>query len=100
MAFVKVATINDVKDGEGKVVKVGDKEIGLFNVNGTFYAIENACKHQGGPLGEGWTEDTVVNCPWHGWRYDLKTGQNEQFPDKKVGTFPVKVEGEDVLVDA
>jgi len=99
MAFVKVASVNDVPEGEGKVVKVNGKEIALFKVQDKFYAIDNTCKHQGGPLGEGWLEDAVVNCPWHGWRYDIKTGKNEQFPDVNVNVFPVKVEGEDVLVE-
>ncbi len=99
MAFVKVANVNDVPESEGKIVKANGREIALFKVQGQFYAIDNTCKHQGGPLGEGWLEDSIVNCPWHGWRYDIKTGQNQMFPNVKVDTFPVKVEGSDVLID-
>ena len=100
MAFVKVASVNDVPDGEGKIVKANGKEIALFKLNGSFYAIDNTCKHMGGPLGEGWLEDSIVTCPWHGWRYDIKDGQCQMFPNVKVDAFQVKVEGNDVLVDA
>ena len=101
MAFVKVASVNDVPEGEGKVVTANGKEIALFKQGGNFYAIDNTCKHMGGALGEGWLEDAIVTCPLHGWRYDIKSGQCEMFPgsDIKVDTFPVKVEGNDVLVD-
>ncbi len=101
MAFVRVASINDVPEGEGKVVKSNGKEIALFKLEGNFYAIDNTCKHMGGPLGEGWLEDSIVTCPLHGWRYDIKTGICQMFQgsDIKVDTFPVKVEGNDVLVD-
>ncbi len=99
MPFVKVANVNDVPEGEGKVVKANGREIALFKLEGNFYAIDNTCKHMGGPLGEGWLENSIVTCPWHGWRYDIKTGACEMFPNIRVDKFEVKVEGDDVLVD-
>jgi NAD(P)H-dependent nitrite reductase small subunit len=99
MAFVRVASINDVPEGEGKVVKANGRELALFKLGGEFYAIDNTCKHMGGPLGEGWLEDSIVTCPLHGWRYDIKTGICQMFPNIKVDSFPVKVEGDDVLID-
>jgi len=71
--FVKVAQVSDLQPGAGKVVMVKDRAIALFNVDGTFYAIDNICLHRGGPLGEGELEGCVVTCPWHGWQYDVKT---------------------------
>ena len=53
MTFVKVASVNDIKQGHGKPVNVSGVEIAVFNVDGVFYAIDNACRHRGGPLGEG-----------------------------------------------
>lgn len=99
MAFVKVALVADVNEGEGKVVKANGREIALFKHNGQFFALDNTCKHAGGPIGEGWLEDTIVTCPWHGWRYDITSGNCEMFPGVKLDAFAVKVEGDDVLVD-
>lgn len=96
--FVKVASASDLKPGENKVVNVNGTDVALFNVEGEFYAINNTCLHKGGPLGEGFLEDDVVTCPWHGWRYNVKTGQNVVIPSAKVETYQVKVENDDVLV--
>ena len=56
--------------------------IALFNVDGTFYAMDNSCPHAGGPLGEGKVNGGIVECPWHGWRFDIRTGtrvENQNF---------------------
>jgi nitrite reductase (NADH) small subunit len=96
--FVKVAAVGDIPPGSGKTVEVADKPIAVFNCDGTFYAIDDTCPHQGGPLGEGEVEGTIVTCPWHEWRYDVRTGVNTEDPGCKVSAYAVKVEGEDVLV--
>ena len=96
--FVKVASTSDLKPGENKIVSVNGTDVALFNIEGEFYAINNTCLHRGGPLGEGFLEDDVVTCPWHGWRYNVKTGQNVMIPTAKVATYQVKVENDDVLV--
>src|SRR3989338_10478093 len=96
--FVKVASTSDLKSGENKVVNVNGTDVALFNVEGEFYAISNTCLHRGGPLGEGFLEDDVVTCPWHGWRYNVKTGANAMMPTAKVPYYQVKVEGSDVFV--
>ena len=96
--FVKVAQVSDLQPGTGKVVTVKDKAIALFNVDGTFYAIDNTCVHRGGPLGEGEMEGNRVTCPWHGWQYDVKTGVSETNPSAKVQTYQVKVDGLAVMV--
>ena len=96
--FVKVASTSDLKSGENKVVNVNGTEVALFNVDGQFFATSNTCLHRGGPLGEGFLEGDVVTCPWHGWRYNVKTGQNAMMPTAKVAAYQVKTEGNDVLV--
>ena len=96
--FTRVADTADLKPGEGTVVEVAGKTLALFNVDGTFYALDNTCLHRGGPLGEGELEGAVVTCPWHGWRFDVTTGACELTPEAKVPTYPVKVEGQDVYV--
>lgn len=96
--FVRVASVSDLKPGENKVVDVNGEQVALFNVDGEFFAINNTCAHRGGPLGEGVLEGDVVTCPWHGWRYNVKTGINAVMPNVKVQSYPVKIEGNDVLV--
>ena len=96
--FVRVAATSDIPVGQGKTVEVNGKQVAIFNYDGTFYAIDNTCKHQGGPLGEGELEGTTVICPWHGWTYDVTTGVSPDDPDCAVDTYAVKVEGENLLV--
>lgn len=96
--FVRVAGTADVKPGSGIVAEVQGQAVALFNVDGTFYAIDNTCVHRGGPLGEGELEGDQVSCPWHSWVYDVKTGKSINNPSACVKTYQVKVEGPDVKV--
>ena len=96
--MTKVAKTSDIPTGTGKVLEIGGKTVAVFNCEGTFFAIDNTCKHRGGPLGEGSLAGTTVSCPWHGWEYDVKTGECAMDPSIKVQTFDVKVEGDDVLL--
>jgi len=96
--FVKVANLSDVAQGTAKAVDFNGQLIALFNVDGTIYALDNSCLHQGGPLGEGLLEGDVVTCPWHMWDYNVRTGEKVGNPTLKVETFPVQVEGNDIKV--
>jgi len=97
--FVKVASLSELAAGTGKAVEVQGKSIAVFNVNGKMYATDNACLHQGGPLGEGMLEDDVVTCPWHMWQYNVRTGENLEDNMLKVETYPVRVSGDDIEVE-
>ncbi len=97
--FVKVAKLNEIPSDTGKVIEVEGKEIALFKSEGSVYAIANLCLHEGGPLGHGPVKDGVVSCPWHLWKFDVRTGAMVEAPSMKVDCFNVKVEGEDVLID-
>ena len=98
--LVKIAETKDVAPGTGKVVAAEGHSVALFNVAGTFYAIDNTCTHRGGPLGEGELAGEVVTCPWHGAQFNVKTGEVLASPAPKgVRSFPVKVQGNDVLVE-
>jgi nitrite reductase/ring-hydroxylating ferredoxin subunit len=97
--FIKAARCNEIPEGRGKVIEAGGRTLALFHVDGQFYAIDNTCIHQGGPLGEGEVYGTRVICPWHGWEYDFSTGCNVDDPSMKLACFAVKVEGDDVLVE-
>jgi nitrite reductase (NADH) small subunit len=97
--FVRVAAVSEIPIGQGKTVEIDGKAIAVFNCKGAFYAIDNTCKHEGGPLGEGELAGTVVTCPWHGWTYDVTTGVSPDDPDCAVESYEVKVEGGDILVN-
>lgn len=98
--FVKVASKGDVPPDGGVVVEVQGRRIAIFNVGGEFYAIEDACPHRGGPLGSGYVdpEELTVQCPWHGWEFYLQTGNSTFSSNARVECFPIKVEGDDLMV--
>lgn len=98
-AQIKVGRTQDVPRGEGRVVEAGGRTLALFNVEGRFFAIDNACAHRGGPLGEGDLAGPVVMCPWHAWRWDVTTGANVNNPAVKVACFPVTVRDDEVFVE-
>jgi nitrite reductase/ring-hydroxylating ferredoxin subunit len=96
--YVRVTGTADVPPGTGLAAEVGGQSIAVFNVDGTFYAIDNTCVHRGGPLGEGELEGDVVTCPWHAWQYNVKTGISITNPSAAVKSYQVKVEGPDIKV--
>jgi nitrite reductase/ring-hydroxylating ferredoxin subunit len=97
--FVKVAKVNDLSVGETILVEVGDEQVLLANVDGKLYAIGDECTHAEGSLSQGWVDEGQVECPVHGSLFDLKTGENTGPPAAEpVQSFPVRIEGDDVLV--
>ncbi len=98
--FVKVAKTDEVPSGQAKMVDVNGKEIALFNVDGSFYAIDNTCTHVGGPLSEGELSGVEVTCPWHGGVFDVTTGEVlGPPPGRAVNRYNVRVEGSDIEVE-
>ena len=98
--FVKVASTEEIAVGSAKQVEANGKTIALFNLNGNYYAIDNACTHRGGPLAEGYVDDEKVTCPWHGAQFNVKTGAVLGPPAAKpVAKYNVRVHGSDVEVE-
>jgi nitrite reductase/ring-hydroxylating ferredoxin subunit len=96
---VRAAAVADVPAGEGRVVEAGGRALALFNVDGRFYALDNACPHRGGPLGEGDLAGAVVSCPWHAWRWDVTSGTNASNPAVRTPCFPASIEDGQVFVE-
>ena len=97
--FIKVATTGDLSPGKAMKVEVNDEEVALFNLDGTYYAIGDVCTHAGGPLSEGELDGEEVECPWHGSRFNVRTGEVLTPPaPREVECYTVKVEGEDILI--
>jgi nitrite reductase (NADH) small subunit len=96
--FVRVARADEVAPGEVRRVQAGQEEIALARIGDDFYAVQGACLHLEGPLGDGRLEDHVLTCPWHGWQYDLRTGKNEFDLAIQLRTYDVRVEDGEVRV--
>ncbi len=96
---VKVAEVTELGPGEGKTVEVEGVSLALFNVDGTYFAIANACTHVGGSLGEGALIGKEVTCPLHGAQFDVTSGKVLGGPARSdVKSFSVSLEGDDVMV--
>jgi nitrite reductase (NADH) small subunit len=85
--------------GQVAEAEVEGVAICLANVNGELSALDNVCPHRQGPLGQRWIEGDAVVCPWHSWAFNVKRGLAEYPAHERVDWFPLRVEGEDVLVD-
>jgi len=97
--FVKVAETKDIQSTKMKAVEVAGENICLVNVEGKYYAMGNVCTHEGGPLAEGTLEGYEVECPWHGSKFDIRTGKVTRPPaNEPESTYEVKVEGNDILI--
>jgi 3-phenylpropionate/trans-cinnamate dioxygenase ferredoxin subunit len=98
--YVKVARVEEIPEGEVRVYDVGVESIALCNVGGTIHAIENVCTHDDGPLGEGVLDGCLIECPRHGARFDVTTGEVVRMPAASpVRTFEVRVDEGEVYVE-
>jgi nitrite reductase/ring-hydroxylating ferredoxin subunit len=109
-----ITSADELEDGDRIIADVNGREIAVFNSGGDLYAVLNFCTHQGGPLCEGlldgtltmnddweWTyscEGEIISCPWHGWEFDIKTGEHLSNSNYRVPTYDVVVRDGDVYV--
>lgn len=111
-----IASLAEFPPGTHRVVEIGERKIGVFNIDGQFYALPNLCPHQLGPLctgkvsgtltagpEDGWRmhwerEGEIVTCPWHGLEYHIPTGQCLAYSEICLRTYPVWVDGEWVKI--
>lgn len=96
--FVEAFRLDQLPVGRGTTVTLNGKDIALFNVEGTIYAMDDGWLHQGLSLGTSKLEGKIVTCRGHGWRYDVTTGNTVHVPDYGVKSYPVKVVDGDILV--
>ena len=97
--YHKVTTLSELPIGGKKLIQLQGRAIAVFNGDGEFFAIDDVCTHDGGPLVEGDLEGCEIECPRHGARFDVRTGQARSMPAfENVATHLVKVEGNDLLV--
>jgi nitrite reductase/ring-hydroxylating ferredoxin subunit len=94
----RVATVDECPPGGSLERVAGDRIVALFNVDGVFYALDGVCPHQGGPLGKGRLEGCIVTCPWHGWQFDVRSGQYLLSQSLKQPTLATRVDENAVYV--
>ena len=100
MALIRIADRAELPQrNQAREFAVGERTICVANVNGVINAMDNVCLHRGGPLGQGTIEHGKLVCPWHGWQFDPTSGSAVQNPAARLRVYPIKIEGEDVLVD-
>lgn len=93
--FIKIAKKDELKPGQMKLVELDGERILLANVGGNYYAMAEECTHRGGPLSEGVLEGFVVTCPYHGGRFDVRTGKVVGPPPRRDEiTYEVRVDGD------
>ena len=98
--FVTVAKVGEIPEGGRRIVRLGDQAIAVFRLDGGYYAIEDVCTHDGGPVAEGTLEGEVIECPRHGAKFNVKTGAVVAFPaTSPVPTYPVRVQGDEIQVE-
>lgn len=97
--WIRIAITSDCPPGEARELVAEDRMVALFNVDGKFFALDGVCPHQGGPLGQGALSGCIVTCPWHGWQFNVQTGQHQTSQSICHSRFPVKVENDEVFVD-
>lgn len=96
--FETVAKVGDIPDGQGIAYAVNGRMVAVFNLGGTYEAIDDFCPHMGASLAGGYVEDGIVICPWHAWRFKTCDGTWCDNPTVKIDSFEVRVEGDEIQV--
>lgn len=115
MATFDVGHIDDIPSGQRLILDVNHRSIGIFNIQGELYALKNSCIHDQAPVCLGEVSGTylpsapdeyifgmegqVLRCPWHGWEFDIKTGQTLFDPNTKLVSYPVTLENGRILIE-
>ena len=96
--WVTVAQADELADGKSKAVTAGGNDIALFRSGEEYFAVANECTHYGAPLCGGYVRNGSVSCPWHGWQFDLQTGECISVPGCDIDAFEVKIEDGEVKI--
>ena len=100
MAFEKIGNISEVPPGSAKVYEVGDRAVAVCNVGGELYAIDDVCTHDEGSLDQGELEGYEIECPRHGARFDVRSGEGKALPAVlPIDTFKVRLQGDDIEIE-
>ena len=95
----RIASVSEIPEGEGREFVVAGRIVALFNVQGSFHAMDGICPHAGGPLAKGSLNKNVVTCPWHGWQFDVTSGRHCLNAHLQQPCFSVTVEGAELWIE-
>lgn len=95
----RLADQDEIPPGQCREFIVAGRAIAVFNVDGSFHAIDSVCPHKKGPLAEGPLEGRIVTCPWHGWEFDVTTGQLLHDEKIRITCYRLQIEGNDILIE-
>jgi len=98
-AWHRAAVVAECPPGTARELVLAGRIVALFRIDDKFFALDGICPHQGGPLGKGRLNGCILTCPWHGWQFDVRTGQHQINASLRHPGFPVKVENGDVFVE-
>ena len=96
---VTVGRAEEVPEGGARSFEAAGRRIAVFRADGALHAMDGVCPHRGGPLGEGKVEGGIVTCPWHGWRFEVRTGKCVNLPGGAQTCFPAREEGGSIVVE-
>jgi len=96
--FITLARVGDVSEGQGRTFRVGDREVALFLVDGTYYALDDACPHMGASLGASDVRGGMVVCNRHMWAFRLADGTSPDAPTLRATRYEVRVAGDEIQV--
>ena len=97
--FKRIASVTDLSEGQMMAVAIGTSDILLVKAGGKYYAVDEACTHAQGPLSDGIIRGCEVECPWHGSRFDVKTGEVVSPPaEENLARYEVRIEGDEILI--
>jgi nitrite reductase (NADH) small subunit len=97
--LIKLTTVSELPaEGEAREFEMNGRVICIANTGEGYAAMDNVCVHRGGPLAQGVVDGNKIICPWHGWTFDANTGACTHNPGARVAVYPLKIEGDDVLI--
>jgi nitrite reductase/ring-hydroxylating ferredoxin subunit len=99
MSLVKVSALSALPPGTVAEIENRGATYAVGNADGQLFCFDGTCPHAGGPLGEGTLNGNLLTCPWHGWEFDCRTGVNDFDEDVKLQSYPILIQGQDVLAD-
>lgn len=99
MPLLKAARTESLPPGSVTEIQAGEATYVVLNLDGKIHCLDGICPHAGGPLGQGVLSGSMLVCPWHGWEFDCKTGANDFDEEVRLSTFPVVVQGDEILID-
>lgn len=96
---IKISNVSAIPEGKGIVVRLPNgTEVALFKVKGEVFALDNTCPHEGGPLGEGELTDYQIQCPWHAWDFDVRSGCCINNPGIDARHLDIEIDGDEIFL--